>query len=102
MLIPEGAMMPTVAAIEAMLRAAGLRVTLRGSLATCPGCTHWHLKQGEERGVLELTLWRQRRRIWFSMQSGRKGAWILSAASALRRKIESKVAKSKSSAQARR
>jgi hypothetical protein len=101
--IPDGAAMPTKAAIEAILRASKLCITLRGTLAACPGCSHWHLKRDrQERGVLELTLWPQRGRIWFSMQSGRKGDWVMPTVSALRHSIESIVAKSNSPAHSSR
>jgi hypothetical protein len=30
---------------------AGLRLTLKGTLAKYPGCIHWHFKRGRERGT---------------------------------------------------
>ena len=91
-ILPGSRPMPTVAAIERLLKRSGLRVTLRGTLARYPGCTHWHLKNGSERGVLELTHWPPKRRIWFAMQDGRKAAWVMKSASGLKRQIELKVA----------
>ena len=87
--------MPTVAAIEGLLKRRGLRVTLRGTLARYAGCTHWHLKCGGERGVLELTHWPEGKRIWFSMQAGRRGDWVMRWARALKMQLELKVANSK-------
>lgn len=61
-----------------------LTITLRGTLRSFPGSTHWHLKRGNERGVLEVTLWPAGRRLWITVQSGRTGLWTEAAAAALR------------------
>jgi hypothetical protein len=66
----------------------GLQVTLKGTLSKYPGCIHWHLKQGQERGTLEITLWPEQRRLWLSVQNGRKGEWIDAAAERLKSMIE--------------
>jgi hypothetical protein len=63
-------------ALEAECLAAGLAVTHRGTLARYPGSRHWHLKRGRERGTLEVTLWPEGRRLWLSVQDGRRGDWI--------------------------
>jgi hypothetical protein len=94
-ILPRSGRMPTVSAIERVLKRSGLRVTVRGTLAGYPGCTHWHLKNGKERGVLELTCWPGGKRIWLSMQDGRRGDWVMAAASALKSQLELKVANSK-------
>ena len=52
----------------------GLSVTLRDTLKSFPGSIHWHLKQGKSRGVLEVTVWKDR--AWLSVQDGRTGDWI--------------------------
>lgn len=62
--------------IDAAIDEIGLRVTLRGTLKKHPGCIHWHLKSGRAPGTLELTLWPERHRAWFSIQSGRAAPWI--------------------------
>jgi hypothetical protein len=62
--------------IDQAIAAAGLIVTLRGSLKSFPGCTHWHVKNGQERGTLEITIWPPEHRAWFSVQSGRQAGWI--------------------------
>jgi hypothetical protein len=54
----------------------GLTLVLKGSLATFAGCTHWHYKNGAARGTLEITFWPSKRKIWFSVQSGRRADWI--------------------------
>jgi hypothetical protein len=52
-----------------------LRVTLSGGLSRYPGSRHWHFKQGNARGTLELTVWEQGRRVWIGVQSGRGADW---------------------------
>lgn len=63
-------------AIEAAIAQLGLRITMRASLAKFPGCKHWHVKLGRETGTLEITLWPQARRAWFTIQSARRAPWI--------------------------
>lgn len=59
-----------------VLARSGLTITLRDSLRKYPGCVHWHLKQGRKPGTLELTLWSDARRAWFSVHRGRAAPWI--------------------------
>ena len=75
-------------AIEAGCLASGLRVTLKGTLAQYPGSVHWHLKQGRQRGTLELTLWSQTRRLWFKVSAARQGAWMASVIPPLKYHLE--------------
>lgn len=63
-------------AIDDVIAEMGLTVTLRDSLRKFPGCTHWHVKNGRDPGTLEITLWPQEHRAWFSIQSGRTAPWI--------------------------
>jgi len=63
-------------AIDQVIDESGLNTTLRASLRKFPGCIHWHLKRGVESGTLELTFWPRERRAWFTIQDGRKAAWI--------------------------
>ena len=74
--------------IEACIARETLRMTLKGTLASYPGCVHWHLKRGGLRGTLEVTLWPSGRRLWLSIQSGRRGEWIDEAAARLRQALE--------------
>jgi len=78
--------------IDQAIDAAGLIVTLRGSLKSFPGCTHWHVKNGQERGTLEITAWPREHRAWFSIQSGRKARWIGEKVKLLQELIDSKTA----------
>ena len=63
-------------AIDQAIADVGLSVALRASLAKFPGCIHWHAKQGRESGTLEITFWPRERRAWFTIQNGRRAAWI--------------------------
>jgi hypothetical protein len=67
-------------AVERMIDEAiaeiGLQITLRGTLKRHPGCIHWHVKNDRESGTLEVTLWPEQHRAWFSVQDGRTAAWI--------------------------
>jgi len=54
----------------------GLRIHMKGTLRTYPGSQHWHLHKPGERGTLEVTLWSARKRLWLSVQAGRRANWI--------------------------
>ena len=62
--------------VERACAAEGLILTLKGTLASYPGCVHWHYKRGKERGTLEITWWESKRRLWFKVAAGRRGEWI--------------------------
>ncbi len=63
-------------AVEQVIAELGLQVRLLGSLANIPGSVHWHLKQGRQRGTLEVTFAPRERRLWLSVHAGRDGDWI--------------------------
>jgi hypothetical protein len=73
--------------IEALCRTIGLSIALKTTSAKFPGSIHWHVKQGRERGTLEITLWPSQNRLWFSMQDGRKGDWVLNTAHQLKEQL---------------
>ena len=77
-----------VVAIEAACVDAGLRCALKGSLRSYPGSDHWHYKRDREPGTLEVTLWPARRRLWLSVQAGRRAEWIEPLIEPLRQEIE--------------
>jgi hypothetical protein len=81
---------PTV--VDQCCLAAGLRVTLKATLAKHPGCVHWHFKRGDEPGTLEITVWPAGRRAWCSVQSGRRAVWIDEMMPTIIRDIESRAA----------
>src|SRR5437016_14493968 len=78
----------TIATIVAALEASQLLVATRGTLKTYPGSTHWHLKNGNQRGTLELTWWPVKRKLWFKIQAGRSADWIDQAVRQLTAAIE--------------
>ena len=65
-------------AVETSCAAAGLRRTLKGTLASYPGCVHWHYAQPSARGTLEITWWPRRERLWLKVSQGRTAPWITS------------------------
>ena len=86
--VAPGRRLPSPARIETAFAKAELRVTLRGTLAKYPSCMHWHLKRGREAGTLEVTSWPRGRRVWISIQDGRKGEWTSAAAKELKALLE--------------
>ncbi|MBC8109394.1 MAG: hypothetical protein H7Z14_22610 [Anaerolineae bacterium] len=62
--------------IESVIARYSLLTTMKGTLKSYPGCTHWHCKLGRETGTLEITLWPAKRRAWFKVQAGRRARWI--------------------------
>lgn len=74
---PVGAEVEQIAqSVERCALEQGLVLTLRDTLRSYPGSIHWHWKRGQERGVLEITLWPQANCLWFSVQAGRTAGWI--------------------------
>jgi hypothetical protein len=69
----------------------GLAMTMRATLKSFPGSTHWHLKRGHERGTLEMTWWPQRKKLWLKIHTGRMATWIDKVAPQLKREIESRI-----------
>jgi hypothetical protein len=63
-------------AIESAAKSHDLQIALKGTLQTCRGCTHWHFKNGRNSGTLEATMWPKEKRVWLSVQSGRRAVWI--------------------------
>lgn len=64
------------ALIEQVCLAHPLTIALRTTLASYPGCAHWHLRQGKASGTLELTWWPKKHRLWFKVAKQRNGSWI--------------------------
>ena len=62
--------------VEHACSALGLKLVIKGSLASYPGSVHWHYKSHGDKGTLELTLFARRRRLWAKVQRGRRAPWI--------------------------
>jgi len=90
---PDVSLEEMAAAIDRAIVHVGLSVTLRGSLKKFPGCTHWHAKLGRQAGTLEITLWPQQRRAWFTIQNGRAASWIADQMKSISSAIGQRLAK---------
>jgi len=80
--------------IEAICAAEGLQIGMKGTLASFPGSTHWHFKRPGERGTLELTVFPAARRIWASIQDGRRADWIESCLVNIKQSVEANLKES--------
>jgi hypothetical protein len=74
--------------VESVLASHQLTVRSRGTVKSYPGCTHWHWKNGNQSGTLEVTLWPAGRRLWFKVQAGRFAPWIDQLIPALKADLE--------------
>jgi hypothetical protein len=61
---------------------------LKGTLASYPGSIHWHFKQAQPRGTLEITWWESGHRLWFKVARGRTSEWMLKSIPQLKEQIE--------------
>jgi hypothetical protein len=87
--VPQGSNLSGAASlIEQACKGCGLRVSTRATLSGCPGAIHWHVKRGIQPGTLELTLWETKRRVWASVQDGRRAAWIEEALPEVKEAVE--------------
>ena len=66
----------------------GLRQTMKATLRTYPGSVHWHYKWPGLSGTLEVTAWPEERRLWITVQDGRRARWIDEALPALTREMK--------------
>jgi hypothetical protein len=76
------------ALVESTCIAEGLEVSMKGRLASFPGSVHWHFKRPGERGVLEITSYPRTRRLWASIQAGRRADWIEPCLTKIKTEIE--------------
>jgi len=77
-----------VRVVEHICIAHGLTCTLKGTLAGYPGCVHWHFRKGTQKGLLEITWWESKRRLWFKVAGNRTGDWIEDSIPLLKEQIE--------------
>jgi hypothetical protein len=66
-----------------------LTLRLKSALSKYPNSVHWHFKNGKQRGTLEITFWKEERRLWFSVQSKRNASWIPKMIRKLKSELES-------------
>ena len=77
-----------VKVVEQVCASNNLICVLNGTLASYPGCIHWHYRQGKQKGTLEITWWKDENRLWFKVAKGRTGDWIAEALPKLKEQIE--------------
>ena len=75
-------------ALETMCAALGLQLTMKGELKSQKNNTHWHYKNGKEKGVLEVTLLHHDGTIILSVHDNRVGNWTEEAMSSLKNRLE--------------
>jgi hypothetical protein len=61
--------------IEAIIIEFQLDITQKTTLSTMKGSLHYHLKLGKNTGVLELTYWPIKRRLWVEIHDNRISEW---------------------------
>ena len=65
-----------------------LTCALKGTLASYPGCVHWHYRTDKQKGTLEITWWEVENRLWFKVAKGRKGEWMDETLTKLKEQME--------------
>jgi hypothetical protein len=76
------------AKVESCCRRLGLMLGMKTRLAKHPGSTHWHYKQPKQSGTLEITVLPSQRRVWITVQDGRRAEWITEMMPTLTRELE--------------
>jgi hypothetical protein len=61
--------------IEDIINQFQLDITQKSTLSTMKGCIHYHLKLGKNAGVLELTYWPPKKRLWIEIHNNRCAEW---------------------------
>ena len=93
--IPPSAQLTNVdSTIESACSGEGLQIGMKSALAGFPGSTHWHFRRPSERGTLEITLFPRDRRIWASIQDGRRAIWIDLCLAKIKHVVEEKLKQS--------
>ncbi|MEM9432360.1 MAG: hypothetical protein AAGA12_00450 [Pseudomonadota bacterium] len=71
----------------------GLVLQMKTSLKKYPGCTHWHFKRPDARGIVEVTWWpeateKSASRLWLSIHGNRQADWTFELMPKLKALIE--------------
>jgi hypothetical protein len=61
--------------IEEIIKRFGLLITQKSPLSTLKGSTHYHLKIGKQTGLLEVTYWPSKKRLWVEIHDNRRSEW---------------------------
>ncbi len=65
----------TESSLEKLFTAMGLTITMQGVLKSIAANRHWHLKNGKQKGVLEVTLMHETGEVLLSVHDNRRGGW---------------------------
>lgn len=63
--------------IEAIVTDFDLVISEKTTLSTKKGSVHWHIKKQDETGVLEITYWPKKARLWIDIHNNRRKTWNL-------------------------
>jgi hypothetical protein len=61
--------------IEEIINQFELNITQKSPLSTLKGSTHYHLKIGKQAGLLEVTYWPIKKRLWVEIHDNRASEW---------------------------
>lgn len=64
-----------VVEIENLFKICNLKITQKTTLLSKKGSIHWHLKKGNEKGVLEVTYWMSQDKLWLEVHDNRRAEW---------------------------
>ena len=68
--------------------ARSLAASVKTSLKSYPGSSHLHFRKAGERGVVEVTYWKDERRLWINIHSNRASHWTTGEMLALKADLE--------------
>jgi hypothetical protein len=74
--------------VESCCGRLGLMQGMKATLAKHPGSTHWHYKRAKQSGTIEITVWPSERRVWITVQDGRRADWIVELIPTLKAELE--------------
>ena len=77
-----------VRCVEVVCVTNSLTCTLKGTLAKYPDSIHWHFKKAKQKGILEITWWEMKQRLWFKVANNRTGEWMNESLPKLKEEIE--------------
>lgn len=61
--------------IEEVINQFKLNITQKTTLSTMKGSVHYHLKQEKKAGILEITYWPDKHRLWVEIHNNRCYEW---------------------------
>jgi hypothetical protein len=77
--------------IQKTCKVRGLEMAMKTSLKSYPGSAHWHFRKGSAPGTVEITFWRNGKRLWISVHSNRAGSWTAAEMRGLKSDLEKKL-----------